>query len=82
MGRLDEAVVQFQAALQLTPNDAETHYLLGAAYIGEEELQELHDVRESVLRRGIDRGLSLPGLHVHVGAVSNEQTTQLAVSVE
>jgi tetratricopeptide (TPR) repeat protein len=49
-GRLEEAIREFQTALQLQPNYAEAHYNLGLVYRSKNMLQAARSEFEQALR--------------------------------
>jgi Flp pilus assembly protein TadD len=46
-GRLEEAISTFEKALKVSPTDAETHYLLGAAQL---QLGKMNEAEQSLLK--------------------------------
>ncbi len=57
-GRMDQAEISFQVALDLAPNSAEIHYNLGLLYIREGNFEY---AREHAVR-AYELGFPLPGL--------------------
>ena len=74
LGRLDEALSEYDAALAVNPDDADVHYNKGAAYVQQALQVSIHD--EALLDQGVgefQRALeidpNLPQAHFSLGVV-------------
>ena len=68
-GQFDEAIAEFQAAIQLDPDEAKAHYNLGLAYQKQEKLDEAAAAYQEALQLDPD----LADVHNNLGLIYNKQ---------
>jgi len=68
-GQLDEAIAEFEGAIQLDPEDAVAHYNLGLAYHGQGQLDEAVAEYQEAIRLNPD----LSDAHTNLGAAYTDQ---------